>query len=44
VEFVRDAVAFVPADDHDTHALDFCRALDGAPTSVTIFTFGECDL
>jgi aminoglycoside 3-N-acetyltransferase I len=32
--------AFVPADDEDTHALDFYRALGGAPSPVTIFTFG----
>jgi aminoglycoside 3-N-acetyltransferase I len=34
-------VAFVPADNDDTHALDFYRALGGAPTPVTLFTFGE---
>lgn len=32
-------VAFVPADDEDTHALDFYRALGGDPAPVTIFTF-----
>ena len=31
--------AFVPADDEDTHALDFYRALGGAPAKVTMFTF-----
>jgi aminoglycoside 3-N-acetyltransferase I len=30
---------FVAADDEDTHALDFYRALGGAPSPVTIFTF-----
>ena len=32
-------VAFVPADDDDTHALDFYRAIGGSPAAVTIFTF-----
>lgn len=32
-------VVFVPADDADTHALDFYRALGGAPSPVTFFTF-----
>lgn len=32
---------FVPADDEDTHALDFYRALGGAPAAVTIFTFSR---
>jgi aminoglycoside 3-N-acetyltransferase I len=32
-------VLFVPADDEDTHALDFYRALGGAAAPVTIFTF-----
>lgn len=31
--------AFVPADDEDTHALDFYRALGGVGAPVTIFTF-----
>jgi aminoglycoside 3-N-acetyltransferase I len=35
------AVAFVPADNEDTHALGFYRALGGVPAPVTIFTFGE---
>src|SRR5580704_10665489 len=30
---------FVPADSDDVHALDFYRALGGAPSPVTIFTF-----
>ena len=30
-------VCFVPADDEDTHALDFYRALGGNPAEVTIF-------
>jgi len=32
-------VLFVPADDEDVHALDFYRALGGAPSPVTFFTF-----
>jgi aminoglycoside 3-N-acetyltransferase I len=32
-------VAFVPADNDDTHALDFYRALGGEEAPVTIFTF-----
>lgn len=35
------AVAFVPADNEDTHALDFYRAIGGVPTPVTFFTFGD---
>lgn len=34
-------VAFVPADNEDTHALDFYRAIGGAPSPVTIFTFSD---
>lgn len=34
-------VAFVPADNDDTQALDFYRALGGVPAPVTIFTFGD---
>ena len=30
---------FVPADNEDTHALDFYRGLGGIPTAVTFFTF-----
>jgi aminoglycoside 3-N-acetyltransferase I len=30
---------FVPADDDDVHALDFYRALGGAPSPVTFFSF-----
>jgi aminoglycoside 3-N-acetyltransferase I len=30
---------FVAADDEDTHALDFYRALGGAGAAVTMFTF-----
>ncbi len=30
---------FVPADDEDTHALDFYRAVGGEAGAVTIFTF-----
>ena len=30
---------FVPADNEDTHALDFYRGLGGVPTPVTFFTF-----
>jgi aminoglycoside 3-N-acetyltransferase I len=33
--------AFVPADDEDTHALDFYRALGGSAAKVTIFTFSD---
>jgi len=32
-------VVFVPADNEDTHALDFYRSLGGVPTPVTFFTF-----
>lgn len=32
---------FVPADDEDTHALDFYRALGGTPSPVTFFTFSR---
>jgi aminoglycoside 3-N-acetyltransferase I len=35
------AVAFVPADNQDTHALDFYQALGGVPAPVTIFTFAD---
>ncbi len=34
------ATVFVPADNQDTHALDFYRALGGEAAEVTIFTFG----
>lgn len=34
-------VTFVPADNDDTHALDFYRAIGGSPAPVTIFTFGD---
>lgn len=37
------AVAFVPADNDDTHALDFYQAIGGTPAPVTIFTFGDGD-
>jgi aminoglycoside 3-N-acetyltransferase I len=30
---------FVPADNDDLHALEFYRAVGGAPSPVTIFTF-----
>jgi aminoglycoside 3-N-acetyltransferase I len=30
---------FVPADNEDTHALDFYRSLGAEPTAVTHFTF-----
>lgn len=30
---------FVPADNDDTHALDFYRALNGTPLAVTMFDF-----
>ena len=32
---------FVPADDEDTHALDFYTALGGTPSRVTLFEFGS---
>jgi aminoglycoside 3-N-acetyltransferase I len=32
-------VAFVPADNEDTHALDFYRAVGGEESPVTFFTF-----
>jgi len=32
---------FVPADNEDTHALDFYNAVGGVPAPVTIFTFGD---
>ncbi len=32
---------FVPADTDDVHALDFYRALGGAPSPVTLFTFTQ---
>ena len=31
---------FVPADDEDVHALEFYRALGGAASRVTFFSFG----
>lgn len=34
-------VSFVPADNEDTHALDFYRALGGEPSPVTFFTFSR---
>ncbi len=37
------AVAFVPADNDDTHALEFYQAIGGTPAPVTIFTFGDDD-
>jgi aminoglycoside 3-N-acetyltransferase I len=33
------ATAWVPADNEDVHALEFYRAIGGAPTPVTVFTF-----
>jgi aminoglycoside 3-N-acetyltransferase I len=35
------SVLWVPADNEDTHALDFYRALGGDPAPVTIFTFSS---
>lgn len=32
---------FVPADDEDTHALEFYRAVGGVPSPVTFFTFSR---
>ncbi|MBC8164852.1 MAG: GNAT family N-acetyltransferase, partial [Bryobacteraceae bacterium] len=37
VEGIR--TAFVPADNEDTHALDFYRAVGGRESAVTIFLF-----
>lgn len=34
---------FVPADNDDVHALDFYRALGGAASPVTFFTFTHRD-
>jgi aminoglycoside 3-N-acetyltransferase I len=34
-------VLFVPAENSDIHALDFYRALGGAPTQMTLFTFTD---
>jgi aminoglycoside 3-N-acetyltransferase I len=36
---IRDV--FVPADNEDTHALDFYRALGAAASAVTFFTFSR---
>lgn len=33
--------AFVPADNEDTHALEFYRAVGGVPSPVTFFTFSR---
>ncbi len=33
--------SFVPADDEDTHALDFYRAMGGEESPVTFFTFSR---
>ncbi len=33
--------SFVPADDEDTHALEFYRALGGEASPVTFFTFSR---
>jgi aminoglycoside 3-N-acetyltransferase I len=38
---IRDV--FVPAENEDQHALDFYRALGGASSAVTIFTFSSAD-
>jgi aminoglycoside 3-N-acetyltransferase I len=34
---------FVPADNEDTHALDFYRAVGGAAAPVTIFSFSRSE-
>lgn len=34
-------VSFVPADDEDTHAIEFYRALGGEASPVTFFTFSR---
>jgi aminoglycoside 3-N-acetyltransferase I len=36
-------VLFVPADNEDTHALDFYTALGGEAAPVTIFTFTDAE-
>jgi len=48
IAFLRDAgraaghgALFVPADNEDTHALDFYRAVGGDGAPVTIFTFDD---
>jgi aminoglycoside 3-N-acetyltransferase I len=33
--------AFVPADDEDTHALEFYRAIGGVPSAATFFVFSK---
>ena len=33
--------SFVPADDEDSHALDFYRAMGGEESPVTFFTFSR---
>ena len=33
--------AFVPAENEDTHALEFYRAVGGVPSPVTFFTFSR---
>jgi aminoglycoside 3-N-acetyltransferase I len=33
--------SFVPADDEDTHALDFYRAIGGEESPVRFFTFSR---
>ncbi len=38
---IREVI--VPADDEDTHALDFYRALGGAASPVTLFVFSDDD-
>lgn len=34
-------VAVVPVDNDDEHALEFYRAIGGAPSPVTLFVFGD---
>lgn len=34
-------VSFVPAENDDTHALDFYHSVGGQPTAVTFFTFEQ---
>lgn len=36
--------SFVPADDEDTHALEFYRAIGGEASPVTFFTFSRADV
>ena len=46
LKHARDAgieTTFVPADNDDTHALEFYRALGGEASPVTFFTFSHAE-